>query len=91
MLTYLIYFLVFLIFLTVTTIAVKAISRGIDAKKSKKKEFFISKNMNNENSKIIKKNDNKNIINQINELNKFHSEGILTDEEFKKAKEKILK
>ncbi len=81
----------FLIFLTVTTIAVKAISRGIDAKKSKKKDFFISKNMNNENSKIIKKNDNKNIINQINELNKFHSEGILTDEEFKKAKEKILK
>tara|TARA_B100001250_G_C19067250_1_gene472749 strand:+ start:218 stop:493 length:276 start_codon:yes stop_codon:yes gene_type:complete len=91
MLTNLIYLIVFLIFLTVITIAVKAVNRGIDAKKNKQKDFNELQNINSNNYKIIKKNDNKNIINQINELNKFHSKGILTDEEFKKAKEKLLK
>ena len=33
---------------------------------------------------------NSNLIDQINDLNKLKEQGIISDEEFKKAKEKIL-
>ena len=35
-------------------------------------------------------NSNPNFIDQINDLNKLKEQGIISDEEFKKAKEKIL-
>ena len=35
-------------------------------------------------------NSNPNLIDQINDLNKLKEQGIISDEEFKKAKEKIL-
>ena len=35
-------------------------------------------------------NSNSNLIDQINDLNKLKEQGIISDEEFKKAKEKIL-
>ena len=35
-------------------------------------------------------NSNSNLINQINDLNRLKEQGVITDEEFKKAKEKIL-
>ena len=35
-------------------------------------------------------NSNLNLIDQINDLNKLKEQGIISDEEFKKAKEKIL-
>ena len=41
-----------------------------------------------ENVKIS--NSNSNLIDQINDLNKLKEQGIISDEEFKKAKEKIL-
>ena len=41
-----------------------------------------------ENANIL--NSHPNLIDQINDLNKLKEQGIISDEEFKKAKEKIL-
>tara|TARA_Y100000590_G_scaffold437153_1_gene558498 strand:- start:101 stop:382 length:282 start_codon:yes stop_codon:yes gene_type:complete len=91
-LTYFIYFIVFIILLIVSIIAVKAINRGIEAKQNNK---FIDLNDNDiENSKSfnkLKKNNDTALSDEIAKLNKLYSDGILNDEEFKKAKEKILK
>ena len=54
--------------------------------KSEDKEIALSdieENINNPSS-------NSNLIDQINDLNKLKEQGIISDEEFKKAKEKIL-
>ena len=84
MLTNIIYFSVFVILVFVLSIAVKAITRGVEAKQIIKDE-----NKNN----INEKNENQNleVIDQIKELKEMYDKGILSDEEFKKAKDKILK
>ncbi len=83
MITNIIYLAVFLILAFVLTIAVKAISRGVEAKQVLKEEI---------NHEQINENQNKNleVISQIKELKDLHNKGILNDDEFKKAKEKIL-
>ncbi len=91
MLNYLVFGIAIIIFATVIIISGKAISRGIEAKqnmknKSDDKEIALSdieENINNPNS-------NSNLIDQINDLNKLKEQGIISEEEFKKAKEKIL-
>ena len=91
MLNYLVFGIAIIIFATVIIISGKAISRGIEAKQSMKnktedKEIALSdieENTNNSNS-------NSNFIDQINDLNKLKERGVISDEEFKKAKEKIL-
>ena len=91
MLNYLVFGIAIIIFATVIIISGKAISRGIEAKQSMKdksedKEIALSnieENTKNPNS-------NSNLIDQINDLNKLKKQGIISDEEFKKAKEKIL-
>ena len=84
MLTNIIYFIVFIILAFVLSIAVKAITRGVEAKQIIKEE---------KKTTVDLENDSKNfeVINQIKELNDLHNKGILNDDEFKKAKEKILK
>ena len=84
MLSNIIYIVVFLILAFVLSIAVKAITRGVEAKQIIKDE----KNMdsNNEN-----KNQNLKVINQIKELKELYDNGTIDENEFKKAKEKILK
>ena len=84
MLANIIYFVVFVILAFVLSIAVKAITRGVEAKQIIKEE----KNINFKNEKD---NQNLEIINQIKELKNLHDKGILNNEEFRKAKEKILK
>ena len=83
MITNIIYLAVFLILAFVLSIAVKAISRGVEAKQVLKEEI---------NPEQIDENQNKNleVISQIKELKDLHNKGILNDDEFKKAKEKIL-
>ena len=83
MITNIIYLAVFLILAFVLSIAVKAISRGVEAKQVLKEEI---------NPEQIDENQNKNleVISQIKELKNLHNKGILNDDEFKKAKEKIL-
>ena len=80
-----IYALVFVILAFVLTIAVKAITRGVEAKQVLNEE--------KKNIKTDKQNTNQNleVISQIKQLKDLHDQGILNDEEFKKAKEKILK
>ena len=91
MLNYLVFGIAIIIFATVIIISGKAISRGIEAKqnmkhKSEDKKIAISDT--EENANIL--NSHPNLIDQINDLNKLKEQGIISDEEFKKAKEKIL-
>ncbi len=79
MLTNLIFILIAFILLFVLYLAVKAITRGVEAKNDLKSENEISEdNSSNLSSEIIK-------------IKKLYDEGILSDEEYKKAKDKILK
>ena len=84
MLTNIIYIAVFIILVFVLSIAVKAITRGVEAKQ------IIKEDKNIESSKIESL-QNVEVINQIKELKDLHDKGILNEDEFKKAKEKILK
>ena len=84
MLTNLIYLAVFVILVFVLSIAVKAITRGVEAKQIIKDE----KNFDLDSEKSIQ---NLEVVDQIKELKNLHEKGILDDNEFKKAKEKILK
>ena len=84
MLANIIYFTVFIILAFVLSIAVKAITRGVEAKQIIKDEKNIKLNEDKDNQKSE-------IINQIKELKNLYDKGILNDEEFKKAKDKLLK
>ena len=91
MLNYLVFGIAIMIFATVIIISGKAISRGIEAKqnmKHKSEDEKIDISDTEENANIS--NSHSNLIDQINDLNKLKEQGIISDEEFKKAKEKIL-
>ena len=91
MLNYLVFGIAIIIFAIVIIISGKAISRGIEARqniKDKSEDEKIDTSEIKENVKIS--NSNSNLIDQINDLNKLKEQGIISDEEFKKAKEKIL-
>jgi len=84
MLTNIIYFTVFIILAFVLSIAVKAITRGVEAKQMIKVEKDM--NMNKESN-----GPSLEVVGQIKELKELHDKGILSEAEFQKAKEKILK
>ena len=84
MLANIIYLTVFIILAFVLSIAVKAITRGVEAKQLIKDEKNLELNKENENQSLE-------IIGQIKELKNLHEKGVLNDEEFKKAKDKLLK
>ena len=84
MLANIIYFTVFVILAFVLSIAVKAITRGVEAKQVIKdeKNLEVSKESKNQSLEII---------DQIKELKNLYDKGVLNDDEFKKAKDKLLK
>ena len=84
MLVNIIYFIVFVILAFVLSIAVKAITRGVEAKQVIKDEKKLD--FNNDNNL-----ENLEVVDQIKELKNLHDKGILDDDEFRKAKDKILK
>tara|TARA_B100001093_G_scaffold330529_1_gene315553 strand:- start:102 stop:356 length:255 start_codon:yes stop_codon:yes gene_type:complete len=84
MLTNIIYLTVFIILAFVLSIAVKAITRGVEAKQIIKEEKDIQINSNNDNQNLE-------VVSQLKELKDLHDKGIINENEFKKAKEKILK
>ncbi len=84
MIANIIYFLVFVILVFVLSIAVKAITRGVEAKQTIKEEKNLDLEQENENQNLE-------VINQIKELKNLYDRGILSEDEFKKAKEKILR
>ena len=79
-----IYLVVFIILAFVLSIAVKAITRGVEAKQTLKEEKNLQ--VNKEENKI----SNIEIVKQLKELKDLHDKGIISNDEFKKAKEKIL-
>jgi len=91
MLNYLVFGIAIIIFATVIIISGKAISRGIEAKQSMKDKSEDKKiDLNDIEENINNSSSNSNLIDQINDLNKLKEQGIISEEEFKKAKEKIL-
>jgi large-conductance mechanosensitive channel len=84
MLANIIYLTVFVILAFVLSIAVKAITRGVEAKQVIKEEKNLELNKESEIQSLE-------IIDQIKELKNLHDKGVLNDEEFKKAKDKLLK
>ena len=84
MLTNIIYLTVFIILAFVLSIAVKAITRGVEAKQILKEEKDTQINGNNDTQNLQ-------VVNQLKELKDLHDKGIINENEFKKAKEKILK
>ena len=84
MLANIIYFTVFIILVFVLSIAVKAITRGVEAKQILKDEKDLDLNDKNLDT-------NQEVIGQIKELKELLDKEIITNEEFKKAKDKILK
>ena len=73
------------IFAFVLYLGVSAIMKGSEAKSALKEESNL-KNDENENSL----DDNKNLSEEIDKLNNLLKDGVLTQEEFEKAKKKIL-
>ena len=84
MLTNIIYLTVFIILAFVLSIAVKAITRGVEAKQIIKEEKDIQINRDNDTQNLE-------VVSQLKELKDLHDKGIINENEFKKAKEKILK
>ena len=84
MLTNIIYLAVFIILVFVLSIAVKAITRGVEAKQIIKDEKNIDSNKEDQFQNLE-------IINQLKDLNDLHDTGVINDEEFRKAKDKVLK
>jgi len=62
-----------------------AIMKGFDAKKENKNENIEEQNTLEDNSQ-----DQNNISGEINKLNQLLKDGVITQEEFEKAKKKIL-
>ena len=79
MLTNIIFILIALILLFVLYLAVKAITRGVEAKND----------LNSDNETY--EDSSSNLSNEIIKIKKLHDDGVLNDEEYKKAKDKILK
>ena len=91
MLNYLVFGIAGVIFITVLVITGKAISREIEAKQNQKNiSNDENSDLNESNLTINNTNSNTTISDQINDLNKLKEQGALTEEEFRKAKEKIL-
>ena len=84
MLANIIYLVVFIILAFVLSIAVKAITRGVEAKQTLKEEKNFQ--LNKRENKI----SNIEIVNQLKELKDLNDSGVISDDEFQKAKEKIL-
>ena len=91
MLNYLVFGIAGVIFITVLVITGKAISRGIEAKQNQKNISNVeNSDLNESNLATNNTNSNTTISDQINDLNRLKEQGALTEEEFRKAKEKIL-
>tara|TARA_Y100000816_G_scaffold208462_1_gene154277 strand:- start:407 stop:673 length:267 start_codon:yes stop_codon:yes gene_type:complete len=78
--------LVIPIFIFVLYLGGRAIMTGFGAKSTNKSNLEIDNSEETENSF----NDTKNLISELNKLNELLKSGVLTQEEFEKAKKKIL-
>ncbi len=77
--------LVIPIFGFVLYLGVNAIMKGVSAKKANKE----NENLENSGDESTP-DDKKNLSDELNELNNLLNDGVLTEEEFEKAKKKLL-
>ena len=82
MLNIIVYLGIACILIFVSYLGIKAISRGIEARSEMKKK---------DNNIFNKKNNQDNLSSEILKLKKMYEDGVISEEEFKKAKEKLLK
>lgn len=82
MLTIFVYLGIACILFFVSYLGIKAISRGIDAKNEMKRK---------DNNIFNKENNQDNLSSEILKLKKMYEDGVISEEEFKKAKDKLLK
>ena len=82
MLVNLIYVLIAGILLFVLYLAVKAITRGVEAKSENNSDIQIDQE---------KSTTDDNLTEELIKINNLYKDGVLDKEEFKKAKEKLLK
>tara|TARA_Y100001970_G_C13721676_1_gene596975 strand:+ start:191 stop:463 length:273 start_codon:yes stop_codon:yes gene_type:complete len=87
-LKYLIYTIVFLILLSVIIITIVSINKV--KKFQSDKSTIGEKNDDKKTSNLEVGDVSEKLVKEIKELNRLRDEGVLTDEEFIKAKEKIL-
>ena len=93
MITYLVIGICTILLLAVIFISAKPISMGIEARRNIKDTTpeDIDEISNNSQDKLENENGDKTYISEeIARLNKLKNDGILTDEEFEKAKQKLL-
>ena len=83
MVTNLIFILIAGILIFVLYLAVKAITRGVEAKSDMK--------IDDSKIDIDEDNNSTSLSDEILKIKKLHDEGVLSDDEFKKAKDKIVK
>ena len=81
MIANIIYFVVAAILIFVLILAVKAITRGVEAKSELRAE------KESEEMPIVKNN----ISDELAKIDQLYKDGIISEEEFKKAKDKVLK
>tara|TARA_Y100000590_G_C14967577_1_gene731169 strand:+ start:283 stop:552 length:270 start_codon:yes stop_codon:yes gene_type:complete len=89
MIAYFIYFLVFCILSFVIYIAGKALNRGMESKKKIREQS--ENHIEKLNSSFKKNKTNEKFLQELNELKKLYDDGVLSEEEFKKGKDKILR
>lgn len=90
--TYIVIGICSVLLLAVIFISAKPIGMGIEARRNIKDEYDDKEKIENlDNNEIEIENLNeKNISEEIEKLNKLRIEGTLTEDEFKKAKKKLL-
>ncbi len=92
MLSYLVIGVCIILLFAVVFVSIKPISMGIEARRDNKSDQPIldstEDEFENDSRKYIV--DTKNISDEILKLNELKKEGILTDEEYEKAKKKLL-
>ena len=92
MISYLVIGLCIVLLLAVIIISAKPISMGIEARREVKKDNNSDgdKTENEELSEMNNLNNDISIADEISKLNQLKKEGTLSEEEYKKAKEKLL-
>ena len=82
MLTIIVYLGIACILIFVSYLAIKAISSGIEARSKMKKK---------DNNIFNKKNNQDNLSSEILRLKEMYEDGVISEDQFKKAKEKLFK
>ena len=88
MMSYLVIGLCIFLLLTVIIISIKPISMGIEARRDLKENLADKEGIDEDKSKLL--NNDLSISDEIVKLNKLREDGVLSEEEYIKAKNKLL-